>query len=55
MIYGHGSSQAMTWQQLVREVETDGDSACEALHELERRMLDLRIAHKCDKPLKHAP
>jgi hypothetical protein len=55
MNHGDGKVKATTWTQLADEVESDGDYACEALAELERRLLDLRIAHKCDKPLKHIP
>ena len=55
MNHGDGKVKATTWTQLADEVESDGDYACEALAELERRLLDLRMAHKCDNPLKHIP
>jgi hypothetical protein len=53
--YGDGEIKATTWTQLADEVESDGDNACEALAELERRLPDLRMAHQCHKPLKHIP
>jgi hypothetical protein len=55
MNHGDGKVKATTWTQLADEVESDGDCACEALAELERRLLDLRMAHECDKPLERIP
>ncbi|HEY4740402.1 MAG TPA: hypothetical protein VIH76_07400 [Candidatus Acidoferrales bacterium] len=43
------------YEQLAEAVRTNHPRACEALSELERRLLDLRMAHKCDRPLKHMP
>ena len=46
-----------TWSldQLAEAVRQDGDDACEALDELESCWLVLRLIHRCDRPLKHAP
>ena len=43
------------YERLADAVRTNHPRGCEALEELERRLLDLRTAHKCDKPLKHIP
>ena len=43
------------YERLAEAVRTNHPRACEALAELERRLLHLRMAHKCDKPLKHIP
>lgn len=44
-----------TWSllQLQAEVSRDGELSCAALNELEVRVLDLQLKHKCDKPFQH--
>jgi hypothetical protein len=42
-----------TWSQLSDEIVNGGDEACEALHEIDRRVQQLHIAHECGRWFYH--